>query len=59
MARRVDAVFARYGSLEAPGCALGVYENGRIVMAKGYGAANIEYAVPLTPTAPMILGSVS
>jgi CubicO group peptidase (beta-lactamase class C family) len=59
MARRVDAVFARYGSLDAPGCALGVYQNGHTVMAKGYGAANIEYAVPLTPTTPMIMGSVS
>src|SRR2546430_2672581 len=36
--RRVDAVFARYGALDAPGCALGVYQNGRTVMAKGYGA---------------------
>lgn len=59
MVRRVDAVFARYGSLEAPGCALGVYQNGRTVMAKGYGAANIEYALPLTPTTPMTMGSVS
>ena len=57
--RRIDAVFSRYGSLDAPGCALGVFQGGRIVMAKGYGAANIEYAVPLTPSTPMIMGSVS
>jgi CubicO group peptidase (beta-lactamase class C family) len=59
MVRRIDAVFARYGALDAPGCALGVYQNGQIAMAKGYGAANIEYAVPLSPTTPMIMGSVS
>jgi len=59
MARRIDAVFARYGSLDAPGCEMGVYQNGRTVMAKGYGAANIEYSAPLTPTTPMIMGSVS
>jgi CubicO group peptidase (beta-lactamase class C family) len=57
--RRIDAVFSRYGSLDAPGCALGVFQGGRIVMAKGYGAANIEYGIPLTPSTPMIMGSVS
>jgi CubicO group peptidase (beta-lactamase class C family) len=57
--RRVDAVFARYGSLDAPGCAVGVFQDGRITMARGYGAANIEYAAPLTPATPMIMGSVS
>jgi CubicO group peptidase (beta-lactamase class C family) len=57
--RRIDAVFARYGSLDAPGCAVGVFQDGRITMAKGYGAANIEYAAPLTPATPMIMGSVS
>jgi CubicO group peptidase (beta-lactamase class C family) len=57
--KKIDAVFARYGSLDNPGCAVGVYQNGRIAFEKGYGAANIEYGVPLTPTTPMIMGSVS
>ena len=57
--RRIDAVFARYAALDAPGCAVGVFKDGRIAMAKGYGAANIEYGVPLTPRTPMIMGSVS
>jgi CubicO group peptidase (beta-lactamase class C family) len=59
LTRRVDVVFSRYGSLDAPGCAVGVYQNGKIALAKGYGAANIEYAVPLSPATPMIMGSVS
>jgi CubicO group peptidase (beta-lactamase class C family) len=58
-ARKIDAVFSRYGSFDAPGCALGVYQNGRILYAKGYGSSNIEYGVPLTPSTPMIMGSVS
>src|SRR6185437_596137 len=52
--KRIDAVFSRYSSLDAPGCAMGVFQGGRIVMEKGYGAANIEYRVPLTPKSPMI-----
>ena len=56
--RRIDAVFSRY-TPQTPGCALGVFENGRIVLEKGYGLANIEYGVPFTPTTPTIMGSVS
>jgi len=56
--RRIDAVFARYPS-DAPGCALGVFQNGRIALAKGYGLANVEYFTPITPHTPFIMGSVS
>lgn len=58
IARRVDAVFARY-TPDGPGCAVGVFENGHIAYAKGYGLANIEYAAPITPRTPFIMGSVS
>src|SRR4051794_19920220 len=57
--RRIDAMYARYSAPEAPGCALGVFQNGAITLAKGYGAANIEYGVPITPSTPFIMGSVS
>lgn len=56
--RQIDAVFSRY-TAETPGCAVGVFENGRIAFEKGYGSANIEYGVPFTPTTPTIMGSVS
>jgi CubicO group peptidase (beta-lactamase class C family) len=56
--KKIDAVFARYTSA-GPGCAMGVFQNGKIAFAKGYGLANIEYGVPLTPKTPMIMGSVS
>jgi len=56
--RRIDSVFARF-TPETPGCAAGVYQNGRVVFAKGYGASNIEYGVPITPQTPFIMGSVS
>jgi len=35
---------------EVPGLALAVLEGGRIVKAKGYGLANIEQHVPVTPS---------
>ena len=56
--RKIDAVFARY-TPDGPGCAAGVYQNGKIAFAKGYGLANIEYGVPLTPRTPVTTGSVT
>ncbi|MEO7455161.1 MAG: serine hydrolase [Gemmatimonadaceae bacterium] len=54
----VDSVYARYAG-KVPGCAVGIYQDGRIMFAKGYGLANLEYDVPITPTTPFIVGSVS
>jgi CubicO group peptidase (beta-lactamase class C family) len=59
VARRIDAVYARYSSPAAPGCVVGVFQNGRITYEKGYGSANIEYDAPITPETPFIMGSVS
>src|SRR5215212_8066663 len=56
--RRVDSVFSRFSG-DGPGCAVGVFQNGRVALAKGYGMANIEYGVPITPQTPFIMGSVS
>lgn len=57
--RRIDSLFARYARTDAPGCAAGVFQDGTIVFAKGYGSANLEYGVPITPTTPFISGSVA
>jgi CubicO group peptidase (beta-lactamase class C family) len=57
-AQRVDSVFSRFAP-DRPGCALGVFQAGRISYARGYGSANIEYGIPITPRTPFIMGSVS
>jgi CubicO group peptidase (beta-lactamase class C family) len=56
---RVDSVFARFARPDSPGCALGIFQKGAIVYSKGYGSANLEYGVPITPTTPFISGSVA
>lgn len=58
LARRVDAVFAKF-TPAGPGCAVGVFQNGKISYAKGYGAANIEFGIPITPQTPFIQGSLT
>ncbi len=57
-ARRVDSVFSRFKT-DGPGCALGVFQNGHIAYEHGYGSANMEYGIPITPRTPFIMGSVS
>ncbi|MGH4000314.1 MAG: serine hydrolase domain-containing protein, partial [Pseudonocardiaceae bacterium] len=58
-ARRLDAVFAQYDRASSPGCALGVYRDGRIGYAKAYGSANLELGAPLTPASVFDIGSTS
>ena len=56
---RVDqAVLAERRRQKIPGISLGVVRDGRIVKAKGYGLANVELAVPVTPRSIFQTGSV-
>ena len=59
MTGRIDAVFARFNRADSPGCAVGIYQNGAITYAMGYGSANLEYGVPITANTPFISGSVA
>lgn len=56
---RVDSVFAAYDRLDAPGCAVGVYRDGRVQYARGYGLADLEHRVPITPATVFDIGSTS
>ncbi len=56
---RVDSVFAQYAKPDSPGCALGVFRNGQIAYSRGYGMANLELGVPITPEHVFYVGSVS
>lgn len=59
LAARVDALFGAYAASGSPGCALGVYRDGRILYTRGYGLANIADATPITPKTIFDLGSTS
>ena len=58
-AAAVDEVFADYTKPGSPGCAVAVYRNGKVSYAKGYGLANIEEDVPITPDSVFDIGSTS
>lgn len=55
----VDALVAPYDLVDGPGGVLGVYSDGEIVYARGFGLANLEYGIPNTPSTVFRVGSVS
>jgi CubicO group peptidase (beta-lactamase class C family) len=58
-AAAVDEVFADFTNAGSPGCAVGVYRNGRVIYSKGYGLANLEEDVAITPGSVFDIGSTS
>jgi CubicO group peptidase (beta-lactamase class C family) len=55
----VDEIFADLARAGSPGCALGVYRDGKTVYAKGYGLANLEQNLAITPESVFDIGSTS
>ncbi|MGE0438927.1 MAG: serine hydrolase domain-containing protein [Gemmatimonadales bacterium] len=55
----IDSIFSRYDRTSVPGCALGVFRNDRIVSARGYGMADLNQGVPITPETVFYIASTS
>ncbi len=54
-----DQVFAQFNSTHSPGCAVGVRQNGRDLLLRGYGMADLESNAPITPATIFESGSVA
>ncbi len=54
---RVDALFAEWDKPTSPGCVLAVIRDGAIIYQRGYGMADLERGVPVTPESLFDLGS--
>lgn len=57
--RAVDALFAQFSCPGTPGGAVGIYQDGRMVYSGGYGCADMEHDVPVTPRTVFHVASVS
>ncbi|MGX5729051.1 serine hydrolase domain-containing protein [Pseudoxanthomonas beigongshangi] len=55
---RVDAIFAGAAD-DAPGYAIAIIKNGKVVLEKSRGLASVEYGAPFTPTTPFNVASLS
>ena len=56
---RIDSIFGEFRQPGAPGCALGVARDGRVLLERAWGQADLERGVANTPTTIFEAGSVS
>ncbi|TBW26554.1 serine hydrolase [Gramella sp. KN1008] len=54
-AQDIDALFEEYK--DTPGAVVGVFKDGEIVFKKGYGIANMDYGIELSPTSVLDIAS--
>lgn len=58
-AAKIDAVFADYAKPDTPGYAIGVVRDGEVLYGHGYGDANLDDGVAITPDTAFHLASLS
>ena len=56
---RVDRLFAEWDKPTSPGCAVAVMKDGRIVHERGYGMADLDHDVKISPTTVFHVASMS
>jgi D-alanyl-D-alanine carboxypeptidase len=59
LAQSIDALFTPHFRSDTPGAALIVTRNGRPLYRRGYGMANLEYAIPVMPETVFRIGSIT
>lgn len=56
---KVDEIFREFDKPDSPGCAVGVYQDGKLAFSHAYGMANLDHDVRLTPASVFHVASVS
>lgn len=57
--KKVDKLFERWDKPNSPGVAIAILQNGKVTYTKGYGKANLEYDIPITPQTVFHAASLS
>jgi len=55
----VDQLFAEWNKPDAPGCSVGISRNGTTLYERGYGIANLDLAVAISPATVFNAASIS
>ena len=58
-AASVDEIFKEFTVPGSPGCTVAVYQDGKTVLSRAYGMANLDHDVRLTPSSIFHVASVS
>ncbi len=56
---KVDSLFDKLDSTQTPGAALAIIRDGRIIYKRGYGMANLDLGIAITPKSVLRIGSTS
>jgi CubicO group peptidase (beta-lactamase class C family) len=56
---QIDEIFANWDTKTTPGAAVAVVKDNKIIFKKGYGLANLEYDIPVSPSTVFHIASVS
>jgi CubicO group peptidase (beta-lactamase class C family) len=57
--KAIDKIFTDWDKKGTPGCGLGVIKDGKLIYARGYGIANLEYDLPNNSKSVYRIGSTS
>lgn len=56
---QIDALFAEFNAVTTPGYAVGIAKDEGVLYTQGYGAANLDYQLPITSQSAFSIASVS
>lgn len=59
LASRIERLFARWDKGDTPGAIVAIARNGETIYARGFGQANLDYGIPLSPETLSETGSVA
>ncbi len=57
--KKIDALFKDFNNKNSPGYAIVITKGNRVLYKKGYGMANLEYDIPISPQSVFSIASVS
>ena len=57
--KKIDSLFLKWNVAYSPGCTVGIIRNDSLIFFKGYGMANLEYAISNEPQTLFHMASVS
>ncbi len=56
---KIDSLFSEYNKMNSPGFAVGIFKDQKALLTKGYGMANLDYNIPITPNTVFNIASLS
>lgn len=56
---KVDKIFENWDKSDSPGAAISIVKGKKVVYTQGYGSANLEYDIPITPKTVFHVASIS